>query len=211
MKTIAQSVLFVAACAAALIAPAARAAVEVGQPAPNFTLTDIDGHTHSLADYKGKTVVLEWNNPDCPIVKKHYDSENIPKLQRDATKDGVVWLIVNSGAPGLQGGDYSAADLKAWLGEHHAAPTSYLRDPSGKIGHLYHAQTTPHMFVIKADGTLAYAGAIDSIPSANKSDIPKATNYIQTALGAIKAGQPIEQAQTKPYGCAVKYGSKSDT
>src|SRR5208283_4404025 len=144
------------------------------QPAPDFTLADIDCQSHDLSYYKGKVVVLEWNNPDCPIVHKHYDSGNIPKLQHSAQADGVVWLLINSGATGEQGADYSADQIKAWLQQRNSAPNAYLRDPSGKVGHLYGAKTTPHLFVITADGTLVYQGAIDSIRSADPEDIPKA-------------------------------------
>jgi len=205
MKTIVMKFVLAAAVAAAFATGAARAAVATGQPAPDFTLTDLDGHAHKLSDYRGKTVVLEWNNPDCPIVRKHYESENIPRLQRAAAADGVVWLTINSGAPGQQGADYSADELKAWLKSHSAAPKAYCRDPSGKVGRLYAAKTTPHVFVITADGTLVYDGAIDSIASASQRDIPKATNYVAAALAAVKAGQPVAEANTRPYGCSVKY------
>jgi hypothetical protein len=183
----------------------ARAAVANGQPAPDFTLTDIDGQVRHLSDFKGKTVVLEWNNPDCPIVHKHYDSGNIPRLQKAATADGVVWLLINSGAPGKEGADYSAGQIKAWLNERGSVPTAYLRDPAGTVGHLYDAQTTPHLFVITADGTLVYHGAIDSIASTNPADIPRAENYVQEALAAVKAGQPVAKGSSRPYGCSVKY------
>ena len=183
----------------------ASAAVAIGQPAPDFFVTDIAGRMHKLSDYRGQTVVLEWHNPDCPIVHKHYDSDNLPKLQRTATADGVIWLLINSGAPGKQGADYTAAEFKAWLKKYHAAPTAYLRDPAGKVGHLYAAKTTPHMFVITADGTLVYDGAIDSIRSADVADVPKAVNYVTAALAAVKAGRPVEKAATQPYGCSVKY------
>ena len=180
-------------------------ALETGQPAPDFTLTDLDGQVRHLSDFKGKTVVLEWNNPDCPIVHKHYDGGNIPRLQQAAKADGVVWLLINSGAPGKEGADYSGSQIKAWLKDKGSVPTAYLRDPAGTVGHLYEAQTTPHLFIITADGTLVYHGAIDSIPSTNPSDIPRAENYVQEALAALKAGQPIAKASSRPYGCSVKY------
>lgn len=208
MKTFLNYLTLGAAAVAAFAASAAMAAVEVGQPAPDFTLTAINGQKHALSEYRGKTVVLEWNNPDCPIVRKHYESDNLPKLQREATGEGVVWLLINSGAPGKQGGDYSAADLQEWLKKHNAKPTEYLRDQDGRVGHLYHAQTTPHMFIIDPQGKLVYEGAIDSIPSARVSDIAKATNYVRVALDDLKAGRPIEKTATHPYGCSVKYGSK---
>ncbi|HTQ31084.1 MAG TPA: thioredoxin family protein [Opitutaceae bacterium] len=186
-------------------AGAACAKVEVGQPAPGFTLTDIDGQTHSLSDYKGKIVVLEWNNPDCPIVHKHYESGNIPGLQKSAISDGVVWLMINSGAPGKEGADYTPDQIKAWLQKYSAAPTAYCYDHDGKVGHLYNAKTTPDMYVINADGILVYEGAIDSIRSADISDIAKATNYVKVALDAIKSGQPVPTPVSRPYGCSVKY------
>ena len=193
-------------CAAAALLPGARAGVEIGQPAPDFTLADIEGNAHSLSQYRGKVVVLEWNNPDCPIVHKHYDSGNIPRLQREYTPKGVVWLLINSGAPGREGADYTADQLKAWLKERDAAPTAYLRDADGKVGHQYGAKTTPHFFIIDAKGTLVYEGAIDSIRSANKADIARAENYVSEALSAIEAGRPVAKTATQPYGCSVKYG-----
>ncbi|HTB81592.1 MAG TPA: redoxin domain-containing protein [Opitutaceae bacterium] len=189
----------------ALAGSPARAAVEVGQPAPNFTLTDINGQTHSLSDYKGKIVVLEWNNPDCPIVHKHYDSGNIPGLQKTATAEGVVWLLINSGAPGKEGADYTSAEITAWLKKYSAMPTAYCYDHDGLVGHLYNAKTTPDMYVINADGVLVYDGAIDSIRSAKIDDIAKATNYVKAALTAVEAGQPVPTPVSEPYGCSVKY------
>jgi len=189
----------------ALAGSAVRASVEVGQPAPDFTLTDLTGQTHSLSDYKGKVVVLEWNNPDCPFVKKHYDSGNIPSLQKSATADGVVWLVINSGASGKEGADYTPAEITSWLQKSSAAPTAYCFDHDGKVGHLYNAKTTPDMYVINADGILVYDGAIDSIRSAKTDDIAKATNYVKAALEALKSGQPIAKPVSEPYGCSVKY------
>lgn len=184
----------------------AQAAVENGKPAPDFALTDLAGKTHNLADFKGKIVVLEWNNPDCPFVKKHYEkSGNLPAAQKAATADGVIWLMVNSGAAGKQGGDYTAAQLKAYLDKNHAVPTAYLPDHDGKVGHLYGAKTTPHLYVINADGILVYQGAMDSMRSADPADIAKATNYVNAALSAVKADKPVEKSSTEPYGCSVKY------
>ena len=182
-----------------------RAAATVGEAAPDFTLTGLDGQPHHLSDYRGKLVVLEWNNPDCPFVHKHYDSGNIPKLQHSAQAQGVVWLMINSSAPGQQGGDYTPAQFKAWLDQHHSAPDAYLRDPDGKVGHLYGAKTTPHLFVIRPDGILAYQGGIDSIRSADQADIPRAENYVAEAVLAVQHGQPVKRANTAAYGCSVKY------
>ena len=201
---IASSLLLVLAAVAALVS-VARAAVNIGDAAPDFTLTDLAGKAHHLSDYKGKIVVLEWNNPDCPFVHKHYDSGNIPSLQRKATADGVIWLTINSGAPTQEGGDYTVAQLQSYLQKTNAAPTAYLRDGGGTVGHLYGAKTTPHVFVISAAGQLVYAGAIDSVRSADAGDIPAAKNYVAAALADLKAGRLVAIPATRPYGCGVKY------
>lgn len=191
--------------AATLVAAGILQAATLDQPAPAFTLTDLDGKAHSLADFKGKTVVLEWTNPECPFVVKHYEkSGNLPATQKAATADGVVWLLINSGAAGKQG-DLDTAAAKAWLTKVKSAATAYLRDSDGKAGKAYGAKTTPHLFVINAEGVLVYEGAIDSIRSTNAADIAKAENYVTSALAALKAGKPIEKADTQPYGCSVKY------
>lgn len=182
----------------------ARAGVTVGQPAPDFSLTDISGRPHKLSDYKGKTVVLEWVNPQCPFVVKHYGSGNIPHLQQAATADGVVWLAINSARSGGEG-DFDAGKVATWANKNAAAFSAYLRDQDGKVGHLYAAKTTPHIFVITANGTLVYQGAIDSIRSAKAEDIAKAENYVTATLVALKAGKPVEKTSTQPYGCSVKY------
>lgn len=195
---------FLLAGAAILLATTVFAA-EVGKPAPDFTLTDLDGKSVTLSSLKGKTVVLEWVNQECPFVVKHYDkSGNIPSLQKSATADGVVWLLINSAAPGKQG-DYDAAKAKAWMEKTGAAPSHYFRDSDGKVGTLYDAKTTPHMYVINPDGVLVYNGAIDSIRSANPKDIEKAENHVTAALAAVKAGEMPKTTVTTPYGCTVKY------
>ncbi|OAM90573.1 thioredoxin family protein [Termitidicoccus mucosus] len=180
------------------------ASAEIGKAAPDFTLTDIQGKSISLSDYRGKTVVLEWVNPECPFVVKHYESGNIPSLQKNAAAEDVVWITINSARPGAQG-DYDASQVAAWSQKNGAAPASYCRDSDGKVGRLYGAKTTPHMYVISADGTLAYDGAIDSIRSAKQADIAKATNYVTAALDALTAGKPVEKSTSEPYGCGVKY------
>ena len=182
----------------------ASLALSTGSSAPDFTLPDTSGKTHSLADYKGKYVVLEWVNPDCPFVRKHYESGNMPSLQKTYTDKGVVWLSIDSSAPGKQG-NYPPADLAAWEKEKGAAATAVLLDPDGKVGREYGAKTTPHMFVIDPKGSLIYEGAIDSIASPDKSDIPKATNYVKAALDESMAGKSVTTPQTRSYGCAVKY------
>jgi len=198
------SKLVVAAATLSLTAAFASAGV-VGQPAPDFTLTDIEGNTHSLSDFKGKTVVLEWMNQECPFVVKHYEkSGNIPATQKAATADGVIWLVINSGRPGAQG-DFAPDKVRTWAKANNTAYTAYFRDQDGKVGRLYDAKTTPHMYVINAEGTLVYNGAIDSIRSANASDIAKAENYVNSALAAVKAGQPVKTPNTQAYGCTVKY------
>lgn len=190
---------------AGLVAAGFLHAATVGQPAPAFTLTDLDGKSHSLSDFKGKTVVLEWVNAECPFVVKHYEkSGNLPAIQKAATDDGVVWLLINSAAPGKQG-DYDTAKAKAWMEKNKAAATAYMRDVDGTVGKAYDAKTTPHMYVINAEGVLVYNGAIDSIRSANAADIEKAENYVKAALASVKAGEPVAKATTQPYGCSVKY------
>ena len=184
----------------------ANASATVGQPAPAFTLKDTSGKTVNLADYKGKTVVLEWHNPECPFVKKHYDSANMQGLQSKYTKDGIVWLAVSSTEPGHQ--DYKKPDaLNALLKSSNAAPTAYLMDESGSTGKAYGAKTTPHMYVINPQGTLVYAGGIDDKRSTNVADVKTAKNYVSAALDELKAGKPISVATSAPYGCSVKYKS----
>jgi len=191
--------------AAGVFAASILGAATVGQPAPAFTLTDLDGKTHNLSDFKGKTVVLEWVNPKCPFVVKHYEkSGNIPSTQKAAVADGVVWLQINSAAAGKQG-DYDAEEAKAWQAKNKVAASAYLRDADGKVGKAYDAKTTPHIFIINAEGVLVYNGAIDSIRSGNEADIEKAENYVKSALASIKEGKPVASATTQPYGCSVKY------
>jgi peroxiredoxin len=190
----------------ALAAGAACAAPAVGQPAPASTGTDTSGKAVSLADYKGKHVVLEWVNPGCPFVVKHYNSANMQGTQKDATSKGVVWLAISSTAP--EAGDYrKPADLASWMQGHKAAATATLMDDDGKVGRAYGARTTPHMYIVDPAGTLVYAGAIDSKPTANTADIAGATNHVKVALGESLAGKPVSTPTTRPYGCSVKYGS----
>lgn len=198
-------ILFAGAASLALFAVAAQAAPIVGQTAPDFTLTDINGQKHSLAEYKGKTVVLEWVNPECPFVVKHYQgSGNMPATQKAAAAEGAVWLTINSGHAGAQG-DYSAAEVQAWQKKTGASATAYLRDQDGKVGKLYDARHTPTLFIVNPAGTLVYAGGIDDINSTDVDDIPKATNYVKAALTDLKAGRPVAKATSKAYGCSVKY------
>jgi len=194
-----------AAFTAAVVSSGAFAAVTVGSAAPDFSLPDANGKTQTLSQHKGKTVVLEWNNPGCPFVQKHYSSGNIPKQQADATKEGVVWLTINSGASDKQG-HLDNAGAQAFVAQYHAAPSAYLFDGDGKVGHLYGAKTTPHMYIVDAGSTLRYMGGIDSIASTDKDDLAKATQYVPQALAELKAGKPISVKTSEPYGCAVKYG-----
>jgi hypothetical protein len=149
-------------------------------------------------------VVLEWNNPGCPFVQKHYGSGNMQRAQAAAARDGVVWLTINSGAPGKQG-HMDGAAAKALLAKANSKPTAYLLDPKGVVGRTYDAKTTPHMYVVDAKGTLVYAGGIDDKPTANPADIPAARNHVLAALGEIKGGKPVSVATSRPYGCSVKY------
>jgi hypothetical protein len=197
---------FTLAALVAVFCIGAQAAPAVGKPAPDFALADIHGQTHSLAEYKGKTVVLEWVNPDCPFVRKHYESGNMPGLQKAATGDGIVWLSINSGRPGAEG-DYNDTQAGEWMKRVNSGATDYFRDQSGKVAKLYDARTTPHMFIIDGQGTLVYAGGIDSIRSANQDDIPKAVNYVREALADLKAGRSVRTPNTKPYGCSVNYAN----
>jgi hypothetical protein len=158
----------------------------------------------TLSDYKGKTVVLEWNNPECPFVRKHYDSGNMQKTQAVAAANGAVWLSINSSAPGKQG-HMSAAQAKAVVAKEKARATAYLLDPRGAVGKGYGAKTTPHLYVINAAGTLVYAGGIDDKPTKDKDDIAGARNHVLAALAELKAGKAVSVATSRPYGCAVKY------
>jgi peroxiredoxin len=197
MKTVLLSTLLLAA------APAFAAAT-VGQPAPAFSATDTSGKPVSLADFKGKTVVLEWVNPGCPYVRKHYDSANMQATQKAATGSGVVWLAINSTHTGAS--DYKKpADMGAWMKAQNAAATATLMDSDGKAGRAYGARTTPHMYIVDAKGTLVYAGGIDDKPTANPADVKTARNHVTAALADIAAGKPVARASTRPYGCSVKY------
>ena len=178
--------------------------LKTGQPAPDFELLGHDNKVVKLSELKGKTVILEWWNKDCPYVRKHYDSKNMQNLQKKYTDKGAVWLTVLSSAPEKQG--YLKSDeIAKVMTEQGAKPSRVLMDPDGKVGHLYSAKTTPHMYIIKPDGNLAYQGAIDSISSADAGDIPKATNYISSAMNLLSQGKTPNPDTTRPYGCGVKY------
>jgi peroxiredoxin len=207
-----QKIIFAALCLGALLGVTVSAqdntpkSAAVGQSAPDFTLQGSDGKDHSLAEYKGKYVVLEWTNPECPFVHKFYDSHTMQGLQKKETAKGVVWLRINSSAAGHDGYQ-SASDLAAYVKENHVAATASLMDPDGKVGHIYGARTTPHMFVINPKGVLIYAGGIDNKPSTDVADIATATNYVTAALKESMAGKPVTTSTAPPYGCSVKYAS----
>jgi peroxiredoxin len=187
-----------------LAASAATAAPEVGKPAPDFTGTDTAGKTWALAELKGKPVILEWTNHDCPYVVKHYESGNMQALQREATDAGYVWLSVISSAPGKQG-HVSGKRADELTETREAAPTAVLLDAEGTIGKAYGARTTPHMFVIDEAGTLVYMGGIDDKPTTRLADVKGAENYVRLAMADLAAGQPVGKAVTRSYGCSVKY------
>lgn len=184
----------------------ATGAFGINKPAPDFSVVDVNGKVQTLKQYKGKIVVLEWIDPDCSYDNKHYRAGNIPAMQKKAEADGVVWLSVNSAGKGLQG-DISGAPLNGWLKQVNWSGKSYIRDLKGEVGKAYRATATPGMYIVDKQGVLRYAGAIDSIPSQDPSDIAKAKNYVKAALAEVQAGKPVTKPVTRPYGCTVKYGS----
>src|SRR5438477_12604824 len=178
----------------------------VGSAAPDFSLTDAKGAAHSLSQYKGKYVVLEWFNPECPFVKKHYGSGNMQKLQQEYTGKGVVWLTIDSNAPGTEG-NITPEEAQKITASWKTHQTALLLDPEGKAGRAYGAKNTPNMVIINPQGKIAYERAIDSKATPNAADIPNSTNYVKAALDQSLAGKPVTTPQTKPYGCSVKYKS----
>jgi peroxiredoxin len=195
----------VAGAAGSTLAPyPARAAAKVGEPAPGFTSTSSTGTPVALGDYRGKIVVLEWTNHDCPYVRTHYETGNMQAIQREATGRGVVWLTVISSAPGEQG-HVSPAQANELTSTRKAGPTAVLLDTKGTAGRLYGATNTPHMYVIDSKGVLVYAGAIDDRPTTQRSDVQGAQNYVRDALQAVASGQPVKTPVTRAYGCTVKY------
>ena len=176
----------------------------VGSVAPDFSLPDTTGKTRALSQYKGKYVVLEWFNPECPFVKKHYGSGNMQKLQQEYTSKGVVWLTIDSNAPGTEG-NLTSEQAAQKMADWKTHQTALLLDPEGKAGRAYGAKNTPNMVVINPEGKLIYEGAIDSKATPNPADIPSSTNYVKVALDESLAGKPVTTANTRPYGCSVKY------
>ncbi|MDE1175438.1 MAG: redoxin domain-containing protein [Edaphobacter sp.] len=179
-------------------------ALTPGTQAPDFKGTDSNGVAHTLSQYRGKYVVLEWANKGCPFDQKHYLSGNMEALQKEWTSKGVVWLSVLSSGPGEQG-NMTPAEENQYLKQMKASPTAALLDGDGAIGHLYQAKTTPHIFVIDPKGQLIYQGAIDDRPTTDQADIKGANNYLNDALNAAMAGRPVATQSTRPYGCSVKY------
>ena len=178
----------------------------VGSAAPEFSAPDTNGKTQSLSEYKGKYVVLEWFNPECPFVKKHYGPGNMQKLQKEYTDKGVVWLTVDSNAPGTEG-NITAEQAKKIMESWKTHQTALLLDPESKIAKLYGSKNTPNMVIINPEGKIVYEGAIDSKATPNPADIPSSTNYVKNALDESLAGKPVSNSQTKPYGCHITYKS----
>ncbi len=194
------------ALCAAVMAPVRAEGPAIGAKAPDFSLVDTNGKTHALSDYKGKTVVLEWVNFGCPFVVKHYDSKNMQSLQKKYTDKGVVWLSISSSAKGKEG-NMSPAEWNKEITAQKASSTAYLLDENGKVGKAYEAKTTPHMFIINAEGNLVYKGAIDDKRSTKASDIKSSKNYVSAALDEVLANKKVTTAATEPYGCSVKYAN----
>ena len=195
------------ACVAMLATGAANADVQIGKPAPDYTFTDIKGVEHSIKGLQGQTVVLEWNNPNCPFVKKFYDAGMMQKFQETQYKNlPVTWITINSSAEGKEGYFATDAEAQKWLDEKGFKGAAYVRDPSGAFGKLYGAKVTPHMFVISKQGDVLYQGAIDNIKSADATDIAKADNFVLKTLQGLAEGRTPQVTSTDPYGCGVKYG-----
>ena len=196
--------MILAAAASIAIASPLTAAQRTGAMAQDFKLTDVNGKTVQLSQFRGKTVVLEWHNPGCPFVSKHYNSGNMQMTQKAARQQGAVWLTINSGAKGKQG-HMSGAEAKALIAKQNVQSSNYLFDTRGVVGKAYGAKTTPHMYIIDDAGILVYQGGIDDKPTANPADIKDARNHVLAALGEIKSGDRVSVAQSRPYGCSVKY------
>tara|TARA_R110000824_G_scaffold138707_5_gene303547 strand:+ start:633 stop:1247 length:615 start_codon:yes stop_codon:yes gene_type:complete len=201
LPTIALSAIAVVALASPL-----AAAQKTGATAQDFKLTDINGKTVQLSKFRGKTVVLEWHNPGCPFVSKHYGSGNMQATQKAARQQGAVWLTINSGAKGKQG-HMTGAEAKSLIAKQNIQSTNYLFDTKGLVGKAYGAKTTPHMYIIDGRGTLVYQGGIDDKPTANPADIKDARNHVLAALNEIKSGDKVSVSHSRPYGCSVKYAS----
>ncbi len=202
-RTLLQALVAAIAAAGLVIATLAHAAPEVGKPAPAFTGTDSHGKRVSLADYRGKIVILEWTNHECPFVMAHY-AGHMQQLQKEATAQGAIWLSVISSAPGKQG-HVSPVQANELTQRRGAAPTAVILDADGSIGRAYGAKTTPHMYIVDAKGTLVYMGGIDDTSTTDPAVIPQSKNYVRAALAELAAGRSVSQPNTRPYGCSVKY------
>lgn len=198
---------FLFGLSAVLITNTGFANPEIGQPAPSFTAVDSYGVTHSLSDFRGSTVVLEWTNHDCPFVVKHYATNNMQTLQQEMREAGAIWLTIISSAPDTQG-HVSPAQANELTVQRGASPTAVLIDEDGTVGRAYAARVTPHMYVIDSAGLLQYAGGIDSIPTANHADVARAEPWFAQAARAVMAGQAVERPITRPYGCTIKYSDE---
>jgi len=198
---------FAAACFALALATPALAAVDVGQIVPDFRLTNSNGEVVQLSQFTDQTIILEWNNPGCPFVQRHYRSGNMQALQAEARSQGIVWLTINSGAPGRQGYMRGPA-ANEFVEQQNASPDHYLLDPRGVVGRGFEARTTPQMYVIDGDRILRYDGAIDDRPRAPLAQTRSATNYVRAALSDMQAGRSVRTGSTRPYGCSVKYADE---
>jgi peroxiredoxin len=187
----------------AFVSTAALAAT-VGQPAPDFTLADVAGKPVKLSEFRGRYVVLEWVNPECPYVEKHYGSANMQQLQKEYTAKNVTWLTINS-TNASHDEYYPPQKMAGWMKQVNGAPSATLLDPTGQVGRAYGARTTPHMYIVDPQGRLVYAGGIDDIRSTNPADIKGAKNYVRAAMGELLAGKAVSDASTRPYGCSIKY------
>jgi peroxiredoxin len=204
MKTRRSTFSLIVAVVAMLAAPLLISAAKIGAAAPDFTASASNGKSYRLSDFRGKFVVLEWHNNGCPYTRKHYESGNMQRLQKEWTGRGVIWFTVISSAPGTQG--YVTADQEnTYISRMHAEPTAALLDASGDLGHMYDAKTTPHMIVINPAGNIIYDGAIDDHPTSDQSDIASSKNFVNEALTEAMAGKPVGTPATRPYGCSVKY------
>ena len=194
---------------AIVVAAPALSAVEIGQRVPDFRLTNSNGEDIQLSQFAGRTVVLEWNNPGCPYVQRHYGSGNMQATQRAARARDVVWLTINSGAPGKQG-HMRGSEANEFVADHDGAPSQYLLDPRGVVGRAYDARTTPHMFILDGNRVLRYDGAIDDAPHASEAETGDARNYVLAALEDMRANRAVRTSTSRPYGCSVKYSDEAD-
>lgn len=186
----------------------AQAEVKVGDDLSAYSFMDSTGTQHTVSDFAGKPVVFEWNNPGCPFVVKHYNSQNMQNTQKFTSEKGAIWVSVNSSGEGKEGYLKDNAEVQAYLTKTGAMPTAYVLDPDGTIGKYFGATNTPQIFILDTNGKVAYTGAIDSVRSADPQDIEGATNYVKEAISALTQGKDVAMPATQPYGCSVKYAEK---